>query len=873
MPDSVQLSASPELLANREKQGVLEQAGQAFLHSLVQSPINGVVQISDKAFGANVLPSVQFIDAPKEADFGSKEWHAQQLGQAAGMIPWFVGLHKGSSLLLGRAVGLKAGAGLVADASAVRGVGAAEAQSTARMAEGFLSRKTGVEVGSSALSGFTYGALLTPVKPGEDLVTGRMTNAVSSSLTFATLSASMRGLDSVGVRSHTTAGLLSGVPAGIVAAESHSILSGKGAASLTDVGKSIYGFSLIGGGFGFAQGRMEARAGTARTENAVAPDLKVSTSQTAGRVELQAEKPLSGASPVESSPALRVEPLRVAEVQPPAVPTTPAEIVPGQKIVIRREGEPVTLEVAATTERMVVLREPKPVEVDRSGSVSAREFSHYTPVEITIDGQVQTRYIMSSNSQIRSSVYKAEPLVGGRFRLTEEPGFSASNRPEVFQWADTARVRSGTDGAPAVDWTIVPEMRAEMEGGLPPQRAGDAVLGEKSVYSGQEGMRWDIVSLRSRGDTVASCSQSSGMVVLEKPGQPWVAEMRDGRCITMESPGPWEVATPVSKRVITKDADGHVKIRDWEGELQHTIRNPEAPQYHIILGGPNTIPVMEALPKNTPPRPLHVTQSSEYAGAKKQWLSDGTRVEHPKTGGQWEAVRPDGSKFNAESPGPWKIIDRSDRLVSKDAQGVVRRVEGETVRVTHPDGTVVRENLSGQAGGNDRSIRYTSTEKNGEPTRISYEDPAVPGQQITQIQRFSSDAGQRINASEFDWEGVRPGGERFNYDSAGPWEVSLPHGTTIAKDAAGNMTCHSHGNKVEHRVNGDRVYTDRNSTTIYKADKTKFTLYNGCNKWLKESPTGKKSEVDSPDHLEIPQTVLPDRVPPMSDPFSITDYW
>ncbi|MBY0547607.1 MAG: hypothetical protein K2W95_09960 [Candidatus Obscuribacterales bacterium] len=872
MPDRVQLSTASELLADREKQGVLEHAGQAFLHSLVQSPINGVVQISDKAFGTNVLPAVQFIEAPKEAQFGSKEWHSQQLGQAAGMIPWFVGLHKGSSMLIGRAVGLNAGAGLVAEARAVGGIGAAEAQATARMAEGFLSKRTAVEVSSSALSGLTYGALLTPVKPGEDLVSGRVTNAVSSSLTFATLSASMRGLDSVGVRSHTAAGLLSGVPAGIVAAESHSILSGKGAASLSDVGKSIYGFSLIGGGFGFAQGRMEARSGAARIENAAPPELKVSPPETAGRVELQAEKPLGGASSVESSHALRGEPLRVAEVQTPAVPTTPAEIMPGQKVVVRRDGEPVTLEVAATTERMVVLKEPKPVAVDRSGSVSAREFSHYTPVEITIDGQVQTRYIMSSNSQIRSSVYKAEPMVGGRFRMTEEPGFSASNRPEVFQWADTARVRSGSNGAPAVDWSIVPEMRTEMEGGLPPQRAGDAVLGEKSVYSGQDGMRWDIVSLRSRGDTLASCSQSSGMVVLEKPGQPWVAEMKDGRCITMESPGPWEVATPVSKRVITKDADGHVKIHDWEGGLQHTIRNPEAPQYHIILGGPNTIPVMEALPKNTPPRPLHVTQSSEYAGAKKQWLSDGTRVEHPKTGGQWEAIRPDGSKFNAESPGPWKIIDRSDRLVSKDAQGVVRRVEGESVRVTHPDGTVIQENLSGNVGAKETSIRWTSTEKSGEPTRLTYEDPAVPGQKVTQIQRFSPDASQRINASEFDWEGVRPDGERFNYDSAGPWEVSLPHGTTIAKDAAGNMTCHSNGNKVEYRVNGDRVYTDRNSTTIYKADKTRFTLYNGCTKWLKESPTGKKSEVDSPDYLAVPQTPLPDRVAPAGDPFS-TDYW
>jgi len=89
-----------------------------------------------------------------------------------------------------------------------------------------------------------------------------------------------------------------------------------------------------------------------------------------------------------------------------------------------------------------------------------------------------------------------------------------------------------------------------------------------------------------------------------------------------------------------------------------------------------------------------------------------------------------------------------------------------------------------------------------------------------------------------------------------PHFLLATHLQEVAKDAAGNMTCHSNGSKVEYRVNGDRVYTDRNSTTIYKADKTRFTLYNGCTKWLKESPTGKKTEVDSPDPLDVPQVAF-----------------
>ncbi len=238
------LTFSPELALNKQSQSPVEQASRAFLHSLIQSPLNGVVQIGDKVLGTDVLPSIQFIEPPSEAKFGSVDWHIQQFGQAAGMIPWFIGLHKVSAVLLNKVMASEG------KALAVGATGKAEA---------FLSRKTAIDVTNSAFTGLAYGALLTPSAPEENILSARAGSAASSALTFTTLALSMRALSSRGLNSQWLAGGLSGIPAGFVGAESHSVFSGKGMASGEDVYKSIYGFSIIGLGFGLAQGRAEAR--------------------------------------------------------------------------------------------------------------------------------------------------------------------------------------------------------------------------------------------------------------------------------------------------------------------------------------------------------------------------------------------------------------------------------------------------------------------------------------------------------------------------------------------------------------------------------------------------------------------------------------
>ncbi len=893
MTDRLTLSA--ELADRNEHQNVGEQASRAFLHSLIQSPVNGVVQIADKTFGTNVLASVQFIAAPHEAEFLSLGWHAQQVGQAAGMIPWFVGLHKGSSALLNRAAGIEAKAVVgLAESGAAGTVSIGEGRLATRTAERFLSRKTAVEVGASALSGLTYGAFLAPTRPDEDFLSGRARNAASSALTFATLGGTMRGLESMGLRSPTLAGVLSGVPAGFVAAESHSLLSGKGLASGREVGKSIYGFTLIGGGFGFVQGRMETslkgpEAKAVRTDGSgkglpqpavmerplAASIADVTTGGVFPRtitpvrleITVPAERAATGGK--ESSPVvIEHGPSRGIEI-PPLVPvpsaprgssgSKPADLTVGQKISMPSGDRMATLEVATMTERMAVLRRDQlPPGNKELSNISTREFENgYVPVEVTINGQPQTRYIQSSTTQIRSQVWRVEKTAGDRVHLVADNNFVGVNRPEVIQWADTARMKAGGPGTPQVDWSLVPDLRSELNGGDPPRGPQDILMGHESIYSGGS---TDFISVRRRGDTIATSSQRTGTVVLEKPGEPWAAELKDGRRITMESPGPWEVATP-SQRVIIKDADGHVEIRDWNGDMLHIIRNPDAPRYMITLGGPGEYPVMTTMPKSLTPEPLSARMRVESNGRTvRTWLSDGTRVEQPLNA-KWEAIRPDGSKFNSESPGPWEIIDSMGCRLSKDAAGVLRRHESNRVREWYPDGTTVTDNLSGHAG-----IKYTEKTKAGSPTLRIYDDPAVPGQQVTQIGRIVN----RISGADFDWEAVGPDGQKFNFDSNGPWEVTLLDGETLKKDAAGNLIeTTAPGRSAEYRADGDRIFTDLNSTRIYKADKTQYVLYHGCTTYLKISPDGKITEVASPNEPP-PKPPKPQEIPPTGDPF---DYW
>jgi hypothetical protein len=115
-------------------------------------------------------------------------------------------------------------------------------------------------VRQSAVAGALYGGILVPVRPDENnFWQSRLRNSAVQSATFATLSGASIGISEMGqafksaprlasfLSNDIAAGTLSAVPAGLVNANSESILNGHGFASGADTGKSIYSFAVIGG--------------------------------------------------------------------------------------------------------------------------------------------------------------------------------------------------------------------------------------------------------------------------------------------------------------------------------------------------------------------------------------------------------------------------------------------------------------------------------------------------------------------------------------------------------------------------------------------------------------------------------------------------
>jgi hypothetical protein len=227
-----------------EHKGVTDILGDAVhsaLYTAIQEPVSGVTQIVDEFAGTKMLPKVQFIDAPVQAQFGTTDWHAQQIGSAVGMILPFMVVGKG-----------------------VRGVLGTSAEEASLM-----SRKAafGMSMKEAGLTGFTYDALLRPSDPNHSgglggFLLDRGTQGAIGAGTFMTLTGTSLGLRSIGgatveksallplLRNPIINGAISGVPAGLFTAEANSLTKTGHLASAEEVGQSVYGMSVIGGGFG-----------------------------------------------------------------------------------------------------------------------------------------------------------------------------------------------------------------------------------------------------------------------------------------------------------------------------------------------------------------------------------------------------------------------------------------------------------------------------------------------------------------------------------------------------------------------------------------------------------------------------------------------
>lgn len=203
-------------------------------HSAVRMPYDGLRQLANKAsnamVGQDVLPRVEFFEAPEEAPFRTARWHGQQIGAAAGMaVPMFV---------MTRGLGLKL----------------------------FAPSRTGLlmQAGKGALVGASYDFLFRPTEEGANFWHQRMENAALGGLTMGTMAGSGGAISRVWARHSGAAvpelayslrhqvlnGTASGAIGGFVHAEADALWKTGKPADGTDVLKSMYGFAFTGGAMG-----------------------------------------------------------------------------------------------------------------------------------------------------------------------------------------------------------------------------------------------------------------------------------------------------------------------------------------------------------------------------------------------------------------------------------------------------------------------------------------------------------------------------------------------------------------------------------------------------------------------------------------------
>lgn len=222
----------------------VSSALHAAAYTGLQAPVDAIAQLGHKTIGTPLAP--EMVKAPDQAQFLSAEWAGQQLGGVAGALPYLVAAHKGARHLLESRM-------LSPQTRMLAEVGA-------RLAPQQAKEIARLELTSAAATGLFYGGVLTPANGKElsqEFWTARGRNAVTSGVTFTTLSGSMLGLKSLGqarggmvgqvLKSDIGSGMLSGVPAGLVHANSESLLHGKGMASLNKSVESVTSFTLLGG--------------------------------------------------------------------------------------------------------------------------------------------------------------------------------------------------------------------------------------------------------------------------------------------------------------------------------------------------------------------------------------------------------------------------------------------------------------------------------------------------------------------------------------------------------------------------------------------------------------------------------------------------
>ena len=240
------------LLADLEREhkevGVVDAFADSLKYSLLQQPVLSLAQIADHVTGGNLKDKVTFMEQPKQAEFGTEQWHAQQLGSAFGTIAPFLLVHEGVSRFS-------------TPASQV-------AMDAARLSQAERAVVGMSRIRTAAVSGAVYSGLFEPVAAGDDTSwssfwSHKGKNMGVNALTFSALTAGSLGLNEAGIglasrsrwastilRNDITANAISGFAVGAGNAQAKSLLDGNGFASGADTLRTAYNFSMIGTALG-----------------------------------------------------------------------------------------------------------------------------------------------------------------------------------------------------------------------------------------------------------------------------------------------------------------------------------------------------------------------------------------------------------------------------------------------------------------------------------------------------------------------------------------------------------------------------------------------------------------------------------------------
>jgi predicted acylesterase/phospholipase RssA len=294
-------------LEKQDESGLAVQFLRSAAYSGAESPVRAIAQIADHCTGAHTDAAVQSgfkaigVEQPRPAEFGSSRWMAQQVGGAVGMMVPFLALR----------AGVKQGAAGIFGNEALAGSLEAGTQSLAKTAMR--------EAALSGATGLVYGSIFSPSNDANvgksSFIGDRLKNGLADGATFAVMSAASpyvsKGLDSTAaalekstllpaaagtalgatLRFPLVSGMISGIPSGLIAAESNALKDGRLLATGQEMKEAVASMSVVGGAMGTASWLIDRAA--ARHEQRAAADSKDNvtiTPQTEAEVRAAIEK-------------------------------------------------------------------------------------------------------------------------------------------------------------------------------------------------------------------------------------------------------------------------------------------------------------------------------------------------------------------------------------------------------------------------------------------------------------------------------------------------------------------------------------------------------------------------------------------------------